>query len=46
MRIDAHPPNKLRVNQGLRNFKPFAEVWQCPVGSAMNPLPKDRCELW
>jgi len=44
MRIDAHPPNKLRVNQGLRNFAPFAEVWQCPSGSAMNPT--DRCELW
>jgi len=44
MKMDPHPPNKLRVNQGMRNFKPFAEVWNCPVGSNMNPV--DRCNLW
>jgi len=44
MKMDPHPPNKLRVNQGMRNFKPFADVWQCPVGSNMNPV--DRCTLW
>jgi len=44
MRMDAHPPNKIRVNQAFRNFRPFSEIWECPAGSPMNP--KDRCQVW
>ena len=44
MRMDAHPPNKIRVNQAFRNFEPFSEIWQCPAGSRMNPT--DRCHIW
>ena len=44
MKMDAHPPNKIRVNQAFRNFKPFSEIWECPAGSPMNP--KDRCQIW
>ena len=44
MKMDTHPPNKLRVNQAFRNFKPFSDVWSCPVGSPMNP--EEKCNLW
>mmetsp|Transcript_62050 Transcript_62050/g.146302 ORF Transcript_62050/g.146302 Transcript_62050/m.146302 type:complete len:742 (+) Transcript_62050:56-2281(+) len=41
---DQHPPAKFRVIGTLSQFPEFAETFQCPVGSAMNP--EKRCHLW
>ncbi|ORX49389.1 zincin [Hesseltinella vesiculosa] len=42
--IDVHSPGKYRTIGSVQNSKHFAEVFQCPVGSPMNPAKK--CELW
>lgn len=41
---DVHSPGKARVNIPLSQFPAFAEAFQCPVGSTMNP--NERCEVW
>ncbi|RLN73550.1 hypothetical protein BBO99_00009359 [Phytophthora kernoviae] len=42
--IDPHSPGKWRVNGPLMNYDKFAEVFQCPVGSPMNP--EKKCVIW
>lgn len=42
--MDPHSPGKWRVNGPLTNFDTFAEVFQCPAGSPMNPTKK--CIIW
>jgi len=41
---DPHSPARFRVLGPLINLPDFANTWQCPVGSFMNP--KSRCEVW
>ncbi|EGT35789.1 hypothetical protein CAEBREN_07971 [Caenorhabditis brenneri] len=38
-----HPTNSFRVNGIFSNLKSFAEAFNCPVGSPMNP--EKKCEL-
>ncbi|KAG7394305.1 hypothetical protein PHYBOEH_005394 [Phytophthora boehmeriae] len=42
--IDPHSPGKWRVNGPLMNYGKFAEAFQCPVGSPMNP--EKKCVIW
>ena len=41
---DVHSPAKYRVNVPVSNNQRFAEVFECPEGSPMNP--EAKCELW
>ena len=41
---DPHSPAKFRMNGSVVNFPAFAEAFECPVGSPMNP--ESRCEVW
>lgn len=41
---EAHSPGKYRANGVLQNNPTFAKVFQCPVGSPMNPA--NKCQLW
>uniref|UniRef100_A0A0N5BM25 Peptidase_M13 domain-containing protein n=1 Tax=Strongyloides papillosus TaxID=174720 RepID=A0A0N5BM25_STREA len=41
---DNHVPAEIRTNVALSNYKPFSDVFKCPVNSRMNP--KYKCELW
>ena len=41
---DVHSPSRFRVDTVLGNTPAFAEVFQCPLGSAMNPVKK--CSVW
>eukprot|EP00095_Tigriopus_kingsejongensis_P004755 snap_masked-scaffold510_size151595-processed-gene-0.9 protein:Tk04755 transcript:snap_masked-scaffold510_size151595-processed-gene-0.9-mRNA-1 annotation:"endothelin-converting enzyme" len=41
---DEHAPDKFRVLGPLVNSQSFAQAWQCPLGSAMNP--KEKCKIW
>eukprot|EP00081_Caenorhabditis_elegans_P015006 NP_494529.2 NEPrilysin metallopeptidase family [Caenorhabditis elegans] len=39
-----HPTHSFRINGVVSNWKPFAETFNCPVGSPMNP--EKKCELF
>ncbi|ESO99465.1 hypothetical protein LOTGIDRAFT_213427 [Lottia gigantea] len=41
---DAHSPASIRVLGTLSNSNIFAKLYNCPVGSRMNP--KKKCEVW
>lgn len=45
---DEHPPWAIRVKNSLINSAEFAKVFNCPVGSPMNPHKSDadRCVIW
>ena len=40
----AHPPPSARVIGVAQNFKEFADAFQCPTGSPMNP--RNKCGFW
>lgn len=39
-----HDSDDLRIKRSLMNFKTFANAFDCPVGSAMNP--EKKCRVW
>ncbi|XP_071042056.1 endothelin-converting enzyme 2 [Parasteatoda tepidariorum] len=41
---DNHSPGKYRSNIPLMNSAEFSEIFNCPIGSPMNPIKK--CKLW
>ena len=41
---DPHAPPRLRVLGALRNFREFADAFQCTPGTPMNP--PDTCTVW
>ncbi|CAB3388789.1 Hypothetical predicted protein [Cloeon dipterum] len=44
LKWDVHSPGRVRVLGTLSNTKEFAEAWNCPAGSKMNPA--DKCVVW
>lgn len=42
--VDVHSPARARVLNPLSQFETFAEVYQCPANSPMNP--QSRCSVW
>ncbi|XP_028518921.1 membrane metallo-endopeptidase-like 1 [Exaiptasia diaphana] len=44
LHTDVHSPAKARVNVVLQNMKEFAETFNCPKGSPMNP--EKKCVIW
>ncbi|KDO19565.1 hypothetical protein SPRG_15146 [Saprolegnia parasitica CBS 223.65] len=44
MHTDPHSPGKWRLQGPLMNSPFFADAFQCPLGSFMNP--KDKCVVW
>ena len=46
VRTNSHTPAMVRVWAPLRNFAPFAEAFNCPVGSKMNPKKEEQCVLY
>jgi len=41
---DTHAPAEFRVLGSLSNFPEFSKLFNCKVGSRMNP--KDKCQVW
>jgi predicted metalloendopeptidase len=41
---DNHSLDRYRVNAPLMNMAEFAEAWECPLGSKMNP--ERKCTVW
>ncbi|XP_024884012.1 neprilysin-like isoform X1 [Temnothorax curvispinosus] len=41
---DPHSPGRLRIIGSVSNSQDFAEAYNCPIGSAMNPSKK--CHIW
>ncbi|XP_071529338.1 neprilysin-1-like [Panulirus ornatus] len=41
---DPHSPGKFRVIVPMSNMEHFSSLWNCPVGSGMNPA--DKCVVW
>ena len=39
-----HSQKEARVNGMYQNSVRFADIFQCPSGTYMNP--KDKCHLW
>ncbi|XP_014666008.1 PREDICTED: neprilysin-11-like [Priapulus caudatus] len=42
--VAPHPLMKYRVNGPLANTDEFGKVWNCPLGSPMNP--QRKCAIW
>lgn len=43
---DVHAPNKLRVNQVLRNYQEFYDTYDIKPGDPMYLAPEDRVTVW
>jgi endothelin-converting enzyme len=41
---DPHSLPEHRVDETLKNMPEFAEAFECPLGSSMNP--KNKCMIW
>ena len=41
-----HSPSPYRVNVVLSNMPEFAEDFNCPAGSRLNPPQEERCAVW
>ncbi|XP_076028904.1 M13 family metallopeptidase neprilysin 2 isoform X2 [Oratosquilla oratoria] len=39
-----HSPAQFRVNGPFSNLKEFAQDWNCPLGTKMNP--REKCRVW
>lgn len=44
LKTAVHSPGKFRVIGTLSNSEEFAEVYDCPLGSPMNPV--NKCTVW
>ncbi|KXN93377.1 Endothelin-converting enzyme 1, partial [Leucoagaricus sp. SymC.cos] len=44
--VDPHSPYQWRVDGTLSNIREFAEAFNCPVGSKLNPPREDQCIFW
>ncbi|XP_025266965.1 neprilysin-4 isoform X2 [Camponotus floridanus] len=44
LKTAVHSPGKFRVIGTLRNSEEFAQVFNCPLGSPMNPT--NKCSIW
>lgn len=44
LETDKHTPKRYRILGSFRNIKDFADDFNCPTGSSMNPTKK--CNLW